>query len=410
MKSLRWKRPCEGVSPWFIAELINELSELSEGWLSEKNSLKLLLWTRGARLTEGARAILSQANPFGVKRGGYSQAYSITIGEKNIGARVFEKRDSGILISGDSSALEISNLSGNIISTALPVEAPSLYSEKVSGISLSSIITAHSENQLVSMPYSYCSFFEKKKVPCGFCGVGANKERIVPVNLFEEAVRKVAEKTPGKIRLTINGGETEGNGSGIEKLIECAIPLQDLGNEGRLYLACEAMPPEDLKFLSKAAKYFDGISMNAEVWENFKMREIAPMKPTTQEYMNALLFAEEIFPKGSVASAIQPGMSGVNETLNEYSELAELVILPEILPYVPTNGNRLGKTLKPMDERDLALIAGKTGPILLNAGLFGVRENWAGCTDCGYCNLNDSLYIAFLEKKTEIKREATYNA
>jgi len=135
----------------------------------------------------------------------------------------------------------------------------------------------------------------------------------------------------------------------------------------------------------------DTIGIHVESFDPEVRSRVCPTKPTMDSFVSAWEMAVDLFGAGQVSSMIIAGLGESDESIIQGAEiLANMGVVPLLVPLRPIIGTPLGKARPPSPERMIELYT--TLGEMLRTSKGNVLENKAGCVRCGGCSaLTDVL-------------------
>ena len=362
-------------------------------WNRQLIELKAQMLCEGVNVDDASAKLFQKQNPSKVKRGGLSSGGKMKIGPIVVNAPFYFQRDVAIKISRDMANPNgiLIERDGVTVASGEVLEVPEWYVEKVDGIDITRILTAHN-HQLAGAVYEYCDLF-KTGEECKFCVMNrsATKQRsqltIKDGDLFVQALKTIDMYNYTYGGLTLNGGMTFHEARGIELMVPVIKKIHEAFPQ--LPIAVEITPPENLKWISRLKDAgCSSLMMNLECWDEDIRQQIIPGKAkycTKQMYLRAFKRALNTFGKGRVTTCFVVGTEPMESLKKGIQEVIKQGVIPSPLagryfedvenyPFIPD-----------VHWRDFLWVLEFAGAKLAESRIRS--RDKAGCVACGMCDL-----------------------
>lgn len=379
--------------PYRRAYLIFDSLEEEEMRNEKLIELKAQMLCQGVNVDSAAAQLFQQQNPSNVKRGGLSSGGKMKIGSIVVNAPFYFKREVPIRISKDMANPYgiLIERDGIVVASGEVIRAPEWYVEKVNGIDITRILTAHNM-QLAGSVYEYCDLF-KGGEECRFCVINrsATQSRLQLTKksseLFVKALEVIDMYRYNYGGLSLNGGMTFTDGRGIELIVPVVRTIHKAFPQ--LPIAVEITPPENLVWINRLHEAgCSSLMMNLECWDEKIREQIIPGKSkycTKQMYIKAFKRALNVFGKGRVTTCFVVG----TEPMESLKQGIEAVIKQGVIPS-PLAGRYFEDIpdypfVPDVNWREFLEILKFAGQQLAENGI--LSRDKAGCVACGMCDL-----------------------
>jgi radical SAM protein (TIGR04043 family) len=348
--------------------------------------LKIELLCRGARTEENIdKGRKSGAGPAG---GRYFTLQNGTCIEIPLQGK-FVKNSPFSIAKKDKKWLILRN--NQTIAEAKIVPNPKFYQKTTTdGAPMCKVAVLHGKDCLASTVYSKCIYWTKRK-QCKFCGIElGHKKRITlkkPHQLGEVAEEAFKEGVAKHITLTT--GTPPGPDKGAVLLAEAAKGIKEYVS---IPIHVQLEPPENRKFLEKLYQAgVDTVGIHVESFDKQVLLRVCPMKTNVADYFKAWRAAVKIFGEGQVSSFIIAGLGETDTSILEGAkELAQMGVVPYLLPLRPIAGTPLENVSPPTPQRMMRLYR-RVCQTLRDYGV-DPRKNKAGCVRCNACSALTEAY------------------
>ncbi|MFQ6051141.1 MAG: radical SAM protein [Candidatus Hydrothermarchaeota archaeon] len=211
-----------------------------------------------------------------------------------------------------------------------------------------------------------CVYWRVKK-QCKFCVTEyedklaeKNKEQIV--ELVEQALKEGSIKT----HVNLTTGTLKGPDRGIKPLAEVTNAIKERFD---VKVSVNGEPPRDLKYLD-LLENADSLYINIEIFDEKYRKELMPGKGMIpiEHYVEVFKKSLEIFDENQVCSTLLAGLQRDEKLLEGAEFLAQLGVLPVVLPFYPRPFTPL-ENLKPPDAERMEKIYAETSEIIKDYGL-----------------------------------------
>ena len=308
---------------------------MKASYLDNPGTLKIDLMLRGIRLPEGVEELCFYGRAGEgvdlILPGGYP--VNVPCGEEFTKDSPYElcQKDGRWFISDGSDSVEVR-----------PVKRPEFLSRTTSeGTPYSEIAKVHGSYVLV-LPKRECVFFEKK-VECSYCAGGYDDGggKTHRVDEVVEVVAAVLEEGVSEI-IYLSTGFTEDEDGGIGFLMPY---LEAVKKRFNCLVAVEALPPKSNHWIDQTyAAGADALLYNLEIYDEELFEALCPGRARfigRRRYLEALRYAAEIFPNGTVASHLIVGLEPPGSTCMGIDALTEMGVVPILPIYRPRPGGAL---------------------------------------------------------------------
>ncbi len=308
---------------------------MKKSYLNNPGTLKIDLMLRGIRLPreDGPLAFYGRAGE-GVDivlPGG--SPVNVPCGEEFT-------RDSPYVLKKAGERWLISDTTGEV--EVRPVKMPEFLSRTTGeGTPYSEIATVHGSYVLI-LPKKECVFFEKK-VECSYCAGGYDERpgRTHTVDEVVEVVSAVLEEGVSEI-IYLSTGFTEDDDGGIGFLTPYIEAIKKRFN---CLVAVEALPPKNNHWIDRTyALGADALLYNLEIFDEELFEALCPGRARfvgRKRYIEALRYAADIFPNGTVASHLIVGLEPPGSTCMGIDFLTDMGVVPILPIYRPRPGGAL---------------------------------------------------------------------
>jgi radical SAM protein (TIGR04043 family) len=272
------------------------------------------------------------------------------------------------------------------------VPTPAFYDKTTSdGKLMQRIAILHGEDCLASTVYSRCIYWRSKK-QCKFCGIELWHDKPVielktPKQMGEVAYEAMKEGVAKHVTLTTGTPPTLDKGA-----VLLAEATKEIKKNTNMAVHVQIEPPKNGKWLELLYKAeVDTVGIHVESFDEKVLSETCPMKPPLKEYVKAWEKAVKLFGEGQVSSFLIVGLGESDESIYRGAiQLANLGVIPYLLPLRPIIGTALEKAVPPVPKRMMKLYE-SVAQILHSFGL-DPQKNKAGCVRCGACSaLNEAF-------------------
>ena len=168
-------------------------------------------------------------------------------------------------------------------------------------------------------------------------------------------------------------------------------------NRSRDFLFQVRSPPEDIRYLEEVISAgAGGFSINIEVWNEEKRREICPGKSkiTKEKYLAAWGRATELLGKFRTSSVLVVGLDAPASIREGIKTLVEIGVKPVLIPFRPFEKCALSG-MPPPEPSVLAELSAFAGNELRKAG--AKERQFVGCERCGACTVEKDCMQSVVE-------------
>ncbi len=237
---------------------------------------------------------------------------------------------------------------------------PEFYTKKTSsGIPFSRIGLIHG-GYIAITPVMKCDFFNFH-IECKYCssqpGGDEGEIPLYPVDDVLETVEAAyREGKAGIVYITL--GFISSPDGGLELLKPYIRAIKKNFNT---LIALESLPPRENHWIDETYAYgVDSVIYNLEIFDPQLFEDICPGRARLigrQRYLEALKYASELFPNGTVASHLIVGLEPPESTIKGIDFLTDIGVIPILPIFKPLKGSKL-EGLKPPRTEDVASIYG----------------------------------------------------
>jgi hypothetical protein len=245
------------------------------------------------------------------------------------------KTDGKYVITDDEGAIQVK---------ATVVAPPAFYSSHTtSGRAFSDIATFHGSYAAIT-PKPVCELFNKD-AECRYCSGGFDKIDANPVIFTVDEVLETAEailKEGASDIIYLSIGYSDCEDGGVKFL---APYIKAIKKHFRCLVAVEVLPPKSNKWIDETyALGADSVLYNLELFDKELFETICPGLARTigrDRYIEALQYAANLFPNGTVASHLIVGLEPPGSTRQGIDMLTAMGVVPILPIYRPSPGRAL---------------------------------------------------------------------
>jgi radical SAM protein (TIGR04043 family) len=299
----------------------------------------------------------------------------------------------------EQSPYQLEKINGNfsILKNNTPIQscqiipAPNWYQKKTSdGVEMSSVFLQEGRDTLISALLGLCCY-SFTNTQCGFCALESDKQNILkkPDQLAETVQQALKENPNYYIHLT--GGNINTYDHGLKNYQKTVCSIREITSR---QLSLEVSPPEDLNLIDEMVEIgVNGFSINLEVWDDKKRKEICPGKSQISKelYIKAWKRAVSLVGKFRVSSVLIVGLDTTENIKEGIKTMVKIGVKPTLIPLRPFKKSRLNNMSPPSSEEliELSFFAAK------EMKKAGANPNYfVGCEHCGACSIEaDALKI-----------------
>ncbi|MEM2975044.1 MAG: MSMEG_0568 family radical SAM protein [Candidatus Bathyarchaeia archaeon] len=272
---------------------------------------------------------------------------------------------------------------------------PSFYEKATSdGVLMQRIAILHGKDCLASTVYSRCIYWRSQR-QCKFCGIELWRGKPVielktARQLGEVAYQAQKEGVANHVTLTTGTPPTPDKGAVF--LAEATKAIKQSTN---LPVHVQIEPPKNGKWLETLYDAgVDTVGIHVETFDEKVLSQVCPMKPSLKEFFAAWKKAVKLFGEGQVSSFLIAGLGESDESIYKGAiELANLGVIPYLLPLRPIRGTALENAFPPSPERMIRLY--ETVAQTLHSFGLDPQKNRAGCVRCGACSAINEAFKYF---------------
>lgn len=249
---------------------------------------------------------------------------------------------SSYLLKRDDDGYTISDSEGSVACDVLPV-SEFYKGVTTTGVEFSRIATTHGSYVAIT-PKPVCEFFGEG-VECKYCSGNFDQPSddtgVFSVDEVLEVVEAVKKEKVAEI-IYLSLGFTSEDDGGIEFL---APYIKEIKKHFRVLVAVEALPPKKNKWIDETyALGADSVFYNLEIFDKGLFEIICPGRSELigrKRYLDALKYAAQIFPNGTVASHLIVGLEPPGSTIKGIDFLTKMGVVPILPVYRPGPGKAL---------------------------------------------------------------------
>lgn len=284
------------------------------------------------------------------------------------------------------------NKNAQVLFEVKPIPKPEFHDKATSDYTpMKKIAVLHGKDCLASTVYSKCVYFSRRK-QCRFCGIElGSKDRLIqkqPQQLGEVAEEAFKEGVAKHVTLTTGTPPSPDRGALL--LSDATMALKE---HVSIPVHVQLEPLQDTSFLETLYHVgVDTVGLHVESFDPNVLNSVCPAKPSIKYFLKAWKNAVQIFGEGQVSTFVIAGLGETDESVVQGAEkVAQLGVIPYLLPLRPISGTFLEETTPPLPERMMKLYR-KVAETLHSVGL-DPRKNKAGCVRCGACSALQEAFI-----------------
>ena len=256
------------------------------------------------------------------------------------------------------------------------IESPSWYKK------CGDVFLQEGKNTLITAVWNDCCYFHKNE-QCRYCemGYGDNKG-FKKVKDIANAVKMALKENPN-IYVHLTGGNTYTPDRGAAYYLKYVKAIRKVSKT--VPLSLEMAPPDDTIWIEKLVKAgVNGFSINIEVWNEKKRKEICPGKSkiSREKYFAAWKKGAELLGKFKVSSMIIAGLDTKKSIKEAITKLVKIGVKPTTIPFRPFEKSQLHDYKLP-DPKEYVEITKFLGEKLNEYG--AKNSDFVGCEHCGAC-------------------------
>ncbi len=256
------------------------------------------------------------------------------------------------------------------------------------GVKYGQVALIHGGDCLASTVIQTCAFWSTGRA-CRFCAIGASLDdgrtiaRKSAEQLVEVALAAAAMGLASHVVLTT--GCTEDGGAELGHLAACARALTGAVD---LPVGVQIRPPKDhASFEVLRAAGVDTVGLHIETLDPRVLAWVAPAKAAIgwRGYVESWRQAVAVFGRGQVSTYVIVGLGEhLGLTMRRLRRVAELGVLPHVVPFRPVPGSMLEQ--HPIPPADLMRQVYASAAVSLKAAGLSYSEVRAGCGRCTACS------------------------
>jgi hypothetical protein len=240
------------------------------------------------------------------------------------------------------------------------------------------------KNTLITAIWNDCCYFHRNE-QCKYCelGYGDNKG----FKKVEDIVGTIqmALKESSNIFVHLTGGNTYTPDHGGLNYLKYVKAIREINKE--VPISLEMAPPDDVLIVKQLVEAgVDGFSINIEVWNDERRKEICPGKSkiTKEKYFAAWKKGVELLGKFKVSSMIIFGLDTMESIKEAIVELVKIGVKPTTIPFRPFEKSQLCDWKVP-DPKEYIEITKFLAEKLKE---YGAKDSdFVGCEHCGACTI-----------------------
>lgn len=238
------------------------------------------------------------------------------------------------------------------------------------------------KNTLISAILNDCCYFHKDE-ECKYCELGYGGDKgFKKVKDIVNAVKIALEENPD-IYVHLTGGNTYASDHGGLYYLKYVKAIREI--DKNVPISLEMSPPDDVGVIEQLVEAgVNGFSINIEVWNDEKRKEICPGKSkiSKEKYFAAWKKGVELLGKFKVSSMIIFGLDEMEDIKEGIEELVKIGVKPTTIPVKPFEKSKLHDYKIPSPEQyiEVTRFLGKK----LNE-YEAKNSDFVGCEHCGAC-------------------------
>lgn len=345
---------------------------------------EVLCW--GIKTTKTAEEIFLAQHPTLHKRTGHSGIHIVLKGKLVVNAMYGEKfcQSSPYKVGKINNQYWLFKKNEPICQFSV-ISAPKWYKKKTQdGTIMADILLQEGVDTLITAIWNNCCYYSNN-TQCKFCILGYEKGvEWKKIESFVETVKAALKEKPSYF-LHLTGGNTFTEDHGI-KYYQSYIKAVRQFNK-TVPISLEISPPNDMKYLEAAVKAgANGFSINIEVWDENKRKEICPGKSQISRdlYFQAWKRGIDLVGKFKISSVLLVGLDTPKNIQEGIKQMVKMGVKPVLIPFKPFNNCALSY-LPQADPLELLKLSNIAGEELKKAG--ANEKQFVGCEHCGACTL-----------------------
>lgn len=265
------------------------------------------------------------------------------------------------------------------------IPAPNWYTHKTTdGTTMADILLQEGTDTLITAVWNDCVYFADDN-QCGFCTLaddpGRKWKRLIP---FLETVDSALSENPDYY-LHLTGGNTKRPDHGLltyEKYVK-----EVKKRYPSTPVSLETSPPENMEFLERLIDAgTDGFSINIEVWNEEKRKQICPGKSqiARDSYFEAWQKGVEALGAFRISSVIVVGLDTKESIKEAIATMVNMGVKPALVPFKPFAKSILND-LSPPNPDDFLELSLFSQELLEKHGADPTK--FVGCEHCMACTM-----------------------
>ena len=264
------------------------------------------------------------------------------------------------------------------------IEAPRWYANHTTkGILMCDVLLQEGVDTLISGLWNNCCYF-KNGTECKFCILGYEKGiEWKNINDVIDTVNAALKENPNYY-IHLTGGNTFTPDNGIKYYEKYVRAIR---KESNISISLEVSPPANMKYLDNIISAgADGFSINIEIWDETKRKEICPGKSQIKRelYFKAWERGVELLGKFRISSILIVGLDTPKNIEEAIKQMVRIGVKPVLIPFRPFGKSILG-SLPSTNPVDLLKLSAVAGAELKKAG--AKEKEFVGCEHCGACTI-----------------------
>lgn len=244
------------------------------------------------------------------------------------------------------------------------------------------IFLQEGKNTLITAIYSDCCYFHKNE-QCKYCELGyGDSKGFKKVDDIVKAVLMALKEDPD-IFVHLTGGNTYTLDHGGLNYLKYVKAIREINKE--VPISLEMAPPDDVLVVEQLVNAgVDGFSINIEIWDDERRKEICPGKSkiSKEKYFAAWKKGVELLGKFKVSSMIIFGLDKDENIKEAIEELVKIGVKPTTIPFRPFEKSQLcdWKIPDPKEYIEITKFLAK------KLKEYGAKDSdFVGCEHCGAC-------------------------
>jgi radical SAM protein (TIGR04043 family) len=267
------------------------------------------------------------------------------------------------------------------------IPRPKFYEQVTSdGIPMKKIALLHGRDCLATTVYQRCRLVDSG-MGCGFCAIetslksGATVLRKTATQLLEVAQASMGD---GITHFTLTSGAPNLREHGARMLAEIVRALKE-NFSLPVHVQISTPTLDSLELLHKSGS--DTVGIHIETFDKGVVERVCPGKKDF-DFAGAFRQSVDLFGEGQVSSFVLGGLGEEQEvTKRGFEKLAELGVIPFLVPFRPLPGSRMQSHPAP-DPLYMRGLYVELAQVMKGYGV-KISGNRAGCVRCGACSAID---------------------